>query len=218
MQPAIQTVAQALATPQQNQEFLERLNSAQEEEQKRVALLEDVKRQKLAHTARKNEIAAALAEKIKQAESPGQVTSEQARSNAVASDLDNQAQIYELQIALLEHPSEAESVEMREPSPAGTERDEELSESGNNSPALSNTSGLGKIEAMRMLLEDDLGVSAFFEIYSIVKEIDESSEDGGTSDVYFERLRHLMTYEKMEVVVPQIQVLMDLERSEGHYG
>lgn len=216
VQMTVETAAESLATPEQNQMFLEKLNVANVEEQKRVELLEDVKRKQLAHTAKKHEIAEACAQQLKQISSPAELTGEQAVHSAVATDLDNQAQIYELQRALLEHPSEAEIVEMQEPVHSTTERDDDIPE--NTSQAMMNTSGLGKIEAMRMLLEDDLGVSAFFEIYRIVREIDEDVQEEPNSELYFERLHHLLTYEKMEVVVPQIQVLMDLERSEGHYG
>ena len=183
---------------------VEALNRAKQEEGKRVELLEAVQRQQLTHTMNRQQASAAAASLVRQ-------LPEREREQEEAKVQEQQeveAQIYELQIALLQHPSEARIIDIPEPTTPQSDRDDDFGES---SP-FARTSGMGKVEAMRQLLEGQLGEEKFVAAYNVIKHIEDTmGPDSWDITLLYEKLRGIMREEEVEQAVPKIQVLLDLE-------
>jgi NIMA (never in mitosis gene a)-related kinase len=184
---------------------VEALTAAKQEEAKRVEMLEEVKRQQLVHTLSRDQ-AAALAGNLVRDLPESERQQEEAK---VLTDLDSQAQIIELEIALLQHPSEARLIDMPEPTTPRPDRDDDI---GETSP-FARTSGMGKVEAMRSLLEGQLGETVFLQAYRVIKHIEDTmGPDSWDISLLYEKLSDIMRPEEVEQTVPKIQVLLDLER------
>ena len=189
---------------------VEALTAAKQEEAKRVEMLEEVKREQLAHTLGRDQ-AAALAGNLVSHLPESERQQEVAK---VLCDQESQAQIIEYELAYLQHPSEARLIDMPEPTTPLADREDDIGES---SP-FTRTSGMGKVEAMRSLLEGQLGETVFLKAYNVIRQIEDSmGPDGWDITQLYEKLGDMMSPAEVEQAVPKIQVLLDLERqSSGH--
>lgn len=184
---------------------VEALIAAKQEEAKRVEMLEEVKKQQLAHTLNRDQAAALIGSLVNHLPE----SERQQEATKVRNDLDSHDQVLELQVALLEHPSEVRLIDMPEPTTPLADREDDIGES---SP-FARTSGMGKVEAMRSLLEGQLGETVFLEAYRVIRQIEDTTgPDGWDISLLYEQLGHLMSAEEVGQAVPKIQVLLDLER------
>jgi len=192
-----------------NQEFLSEYSEAATREEKRKVMLADIKEKKLRHSIKTEAFTTASDIQLQELRSSEGFQQAKEEKIALSRGFEAQAEILELQHALLEHPGEAEPVQMREVT-AQPDREDEIPEVIEQSQ---HTSGQEKEEEMRAELEREMGKTVFVQVYTIVKGLEEhKTEEEPPLEFYCSQLRGVVAEEELEQRVIQVLVLLDLER------
>lgn len=189
-----------------NQQFLTEYTEASTRDEKRRVMLADIKEKKLRLSLKTEAFVTASDIQLQELHSSEGFQQAKEEKEAVAKGLEAQAQILELQEALLEQPGEAVPVQMKEVI-TQQDREDEIPE------VIEQSTDPGKVEEMRAELEREMGESAFRQAYEIVKGLEEhKTEEEPSLEFYCEQLRGVVPQEDLEQRVIQVLVLLDLER------
>lgn len=204
-----------------NQQFLTEYAEAASRDAKRKVMLADIKEKKVRHSI-KTEAFVTASDIQLQALEESSPNYQQAKEEKeiVTQSLAKQAQIYELQEALLEQPGEATPVQIQEITTQPDREDEIMEVAGENpcdvsqpNSELTRSIGQDKSREMRAELQREMGEIPFYRAYEIIQELEErKAEEEPSLEFYFEKLRGVVKEEEMEQRVIQILVLLDLEK------